>query len=210
MRDATLTDIDERCDFRLGWSEELDAAWRATGLAELPGRVTRLDRGWSTVLRNLDAEPLARAQHRRRSRGRRLGRAVGRARSRRGGAAAPECVRSSRLVRGQPRRVPDDRRQHRCRDAGARADLTSQPAAAGARAGARVGQRSPPGRRADQARSRRRPHCVGRVAARGRAGRDDPDRQRHHRRGVDALGRVRRGQRDDRTARRQRGRARAR
>jgi len=36
----------------------LDASWRETGLDELPGRVTRLDRGWSTVLRNLDHEPL--------------------------------------------------------------------------------------------------------------------------------------------------------
>ncbi|MEY2524716.1 MAG: ribosome biosis GTPase / thiamine phosphate phosphatase, partial [Ilumatobacteraceae bacterium] len=56
--DATLSTIDERCDIRLGWSEELDASWQATGLSELPGRVTRLDRGWSTVLRNLDEEPL--------------------------------------------------------------------------------------------------------------------------------------------------------
>ena len=52
--DATLSTIDERCDIRLGWSEQLNASWRETGLAELPGRVTRLDRGWSTVLRNLD------------------------------------------------------------------------------------------------------------------------------------------------------------
>src|SRR6185295_4611178 len=56
--DATLSTIDERCDIRLGWSEELDASWQRTGLSELPGRVTRLDRGWSTVLRNLDEEPL--------------------------------------------------------------------------------------------------------------------------------------------------------
>ena len=26
--DATLSTIDERCDIRLGWSEELDASWR--------------------------------------------------------------------------------------------------------------------------------------------------------------------------------------
>ncbi|HVE18529.1 MAG TPA: GTPase RsgA, partial [Ilumatobacteraceae bacterium] len=58
MPDATLSTIDERCDIRLGWSEELDASWQDTGLSELPGRVTRLDRGWSTVLRNLDDEPL--------------------------------------------------------------------------------------------------------------------------------------------------------
>jgi ribosome biogenesis GTPase len=36
----------------------LDESWRALGLVELPGRVTRLDRGWSTVLRTLDGEPL--------------------------------------------------------------------------------------------------------------------------------------------------------
>jgi ribosome biogenesis GTPase len=57
-RDATLSIIDERCDIRLGWSEALEAAWHALGRGELPGRVTRLDRGWSTVLRSLDAEPL--------------------------------------------------------------------------------------------------------------------------------------------------------
>jgi ribosome biogenesis GTPase len=56
--DATLSIIDERCDIRLGWSEALEAAWHALGRGELPGRVTRLDRGWSTVLRSLDAEPL--------------------------------------------------------------------------------------------------------------------------------------------------------
>src|SRR5207342_705648 len=39
-------------------NEELDAAWCALGLTELPGRVTRLDRGWSTVLRTLGDEPL--------------------------------------------------------------------------------------------------------------------------------------------------------
>lgn len=58
MRDATLGIIDERCDIRLGWNEELDDAWNALETGELPGRVTRLDRGWSTVLRNLDADPL--------------------------------------------------------------------------------------------------------------------------------------------------------
>lgn len=57
-RDATLSSIDERCDIRLGWADELDEAWKALETDQLPGRVTRLDRGWSTVLRNLDAEPL--------------------------------------------------------------------------------------------------------------------------------------------------------
>jgi ribosome biogenesis GTPase len=56
--DATLRAIDERCDIRLGWDQGLDDAWHATGLAELPGRVTRIDRGWSTVLRRLGDVPL--------------------------------------------------------------------------------------------------------------------------------------------------------
>src|SRR3954453_14901877 len=50
--------IDLRGDNRLGWSQDLDKALAALGLTECPGRVARLDRGWSTVLRNLDAEPL--------------------------------------------------------------------------------------------------------------------------------------------------------
>ncbi|HEY7627320.1 MAG TPA: ribosome small subunit-dependent GTPase A [Ilumatobacteraceae bacterium] len=57
-RDATLSTIDERCDIRLGWNDEFEEAWNALEGAEPPGRVTRLDRGWSTVLRNLVAEPL--------------------------------------------------------------------------------------------------------------------------------------------------------
>ena len=56
--DATLSIIDERCDIRLGWNEALEEAWNSLGLTEVPGRVMRLDRGWSTVLRDLDAEPL--------------------------------------------------------------------------------------------------------------------------------------------------------
>src|SRR3954454_17579736 len=50
--------IDLRGDNRLGWSQDLDKALAALGLAERPGRVARLDRGWSTVLLDLDAEPL--------------------------------------------------------------------------------------------------------------------------------------------------------
>lgn len=34
----------------LGWTDDLDDAWRESGLATRPGRVSRLDRGWSTVL----------------------------------------------------------------------------------------------------------------------------------------------------------------
>ncbi len=33
----------------LGWDEEREAAWRASGAPRQPGRVVRLDRGWSTV-----------------------------------------------------------------------------------------------------------------------------------------------------------------
>src|SRR6478735_6620436 len=50
--------IEERGDIGLGLSQEMDKAWQALGLTERPGRVTRLDRGWSTVLRTFDGEPL--------------------------------------------------------------------------------------------------------------------------------------------------------
>ncbi|QQS23516.1 MAG: ribosome small subunit-dependent GTPase A [Actinomycetota bacterium] len=33
----------------LGWDEHTDAAWRAAGSPGAPGRIARLDRGWSTV-----------------------------------------------------------------------------------------------------------------------------------------------------------------
>lgn len=38
----------------LGWCAPLDAAWRAIGAPTPVGRVSRLDRGWSTVLRSAD------------------------------------------------------------------------------------------------------------------------------------------------------------
>jgi len=42
----------------LGWSDALGAAWRALGSPGRPGRVARLDRGWSTVWRSgADAGP---------------------------------------------------------------------------------------------------------------------------------------------------------
>ncbi|MGH9272460.1 MAG: ribosome small subunit-dependent GTPase A, partial [Ilumatobacteraceae bacterium] len=34
----------------LGWDTEWEAAWRDVGARGLPGRVARLDRGWSTIL----------------------------------------------------------------------------------------------------------------------------------------------------------------
>jgi ribosome biogenesis GTPase len=45
-------------DIRLGWSTYFDAAWEATGCSGEPGRVTRLDRGWSSVIRSLEGDPL--------------------------------------------------------------------------------------------------------------------------------------------------------
>jgi ribosome biogenesis GTPase len=57
-RDATLRFIDDSCDIRLGWNDQLAEAWSALGDVEVPGRVTRIDRGWSTVLRELDRAPL--------------------------------------------------------------------------------------------------------------------------------------------------------
>lgn len=41
----------------LGWNDELDAAWRALGSPGTPGRVARLDRGWSTVWTTPPAGP---------------------------------------------------------------------------------------------------------------------------------------------------------
>jgi ribosome biogenesis GTPase len=41
----------------LGWTSNEADAWRALGREEPPGRVIRLDRGWSSVLRGLDREP---------------------------------------------------------------------------------------------------------------------------------------------------------
>lgn len=45
-------------DPALGWNPALEAAWRSLGVERIPGRVTRLDRGWSTVV-----ETAAEAQH---------------------------------------------------------------------------------------------------------------------------------------------------
>ena len=49
-------------DVLLGWDEHLDAAWQELGQPGAhgtPGRVSRIDRGWSTILRHAtDAEPL--------------------------------------------------------------------------------------------------------------------------------------------------------
>lgn len=49
-------------DRALGWDDHLDEAWSALGRPaahDTPGRVARIDRGWSTILRSVhDPEPL--------------------------------------------------------------------------------------------------------------------------------------------------------
>jgi ribosome biogenesis GTPase len=46
-------------DVDLGWNDALDASWRSIGAPGAPGRVARIDRGWSTVMRHAtDLEPL--------------------------------------------------------------------------------------------------------------------------------------------------------
>jgi ribosome biogenesis GTPase / thiamine phosphate phosphatase len=42
----------------LGWTPHFDEAWSAIGRPGTPGRVMRLDRGWSTVLREIGSEPI--------------------------------------------------------------------------------------------------------------------------------------------------------
>ena len=47
----------------LGWADDFDASWVAIGSPGRPGRISRLDRGWSTVIRTMaeargDAEPM--------------------------------------------------------------------------------------------------------------------------------------------------------
>lgn len=46
-------------DRELGWNHQLAAAWERLGRPGCPGRVARVDRGWSTVMRHsTDGEPL--------------------------------------------------------------------------------------------------------------------------------------------------------
>lgn len=54
---ATVAGIDAARDIRLGWTDTATARWRELGGA-VAGRVSRLDRGWSTVLTSLDEPPL--------------------------------------------------------------------------------------------------------------------------------------------------------
>jgi ribosome biogenesis GTPase len=41
-------------DRRLGWNDALQASWEALGAPGAPGRVSRIDRGWSTVMAAAD------------------------------------------------------------------------------------------------------------------------------------------------------------
>lgn len=46
-------------DHELGWNASLQAAWEAIGAPGAPGRVSRIDRGWSTIMRHArDLEPV--------------------------------------------------------------------------------------------------------------------------------------------------------
>jgi ribosome biogenesis GTPase len=47
-------------DRELGWNDRLQTAWDAIGAPGAPGRISRIDRGWSTVMRHADdgAQPL--------------------------------------------------------------------------------------------------------------------------------------------------------
>ena len=48
---VTSVDVVSQADrVALGWGDDLDAAWHAIGRPGEPSRVSRLDRGWSTVL----------------------------------------------------------------------------------------------------------------------------------------------------------------
>jgi ribosome biogenesis GTPase len=50
-------------DRRLGWNDALQASWEAIGSPGAPGRVSRIDRGWSTVMRNADDTAPARVRN---------------------------------------------------------------------------------------------------------------------------------------------------
>ena len=62
-RSCTMSTARHEPDPALGWATDFDAAWAELGRPGAPGRVSRLDRGWSTVVRSIDearglAEPL--------------------------------------------------------------------------------------------------------------------------------------------------------
>ena len=61
--DPRMTDVVPPRD--LGWNEYLDAAWTALDRTGRPGRVSRLDRGWSSVLYERPTEPVSEDGHER-------------------------------------------------------------------------------------------------------------------------------------------------
>jgi ribosome biogenesis GTPase len=50
-------------DHVLGWNDALESSWRELGAPGAPGRVARLDRGWSTILRHADDQEPARVRN---------------------------------------------------------------------------------------------------------------------------------------------------
>lgn len=51
--------LDARPDPALGWNDALETAWQRLDAPGVPGRVARIDRGWSTVMRDAnDHDPL--------------------------------------------------------------------------------------------------------------------------------------------------------
>lgn len=60
---TTMSHTPHEPDPALGWAPDFSAAWADIGRPGVPGRVSRLDRGWSTVIRSMDeargtADPL--------------------------------------------------------------------------------------------------------------------------------------------------------
>jgi ribosome biogenesis GTPase len=49
-------------DRELGWNDALQHAWEALGCPRRPGRASRLDRGWSTVMYDVD-QPAVRVRN---------------------------------------------------------------------------------------------------------------------------------------------------
>jgi ribosome biogenesis GTPase len=47
----------------LGWNDELEASWQALGAPGHPGRISRIDRGWSTVMGSATDEQPARVRN---------------------------------------------------------------------------------------------------------------------------------------------------
>lgn len=51
-------EADQAAEAELGWTTALQQVWEDAGRIGRPARVMRLDRGWSTLLQAVDAEPL--------------------------------------------------------------------------------------------------------------------------------------------------------